>query len=125
MRVLCCLDGSNIEQVTKALAVLVNPNDRTIGLLYVTDSGPHDEIERKREGLLRPRHPSGPLKERIQRAETAATQDILQEGLRYLPVSEMLHREGRPEREIVQCISEWKADLVVICPRSPRFGGPP
>ena len=125
MRVLCCLDGSNIEQISKALAALVNPNDRTIGLLYVTDSGPHDEIERKREGLLRPRHPSGPLKERIQRAETAATQDILQEGLRYLPVSEMLHREGRPEREIVQCISEWKADLVVICPRSPRFGGPP
>ncbi len=125
MRVLCCLDGSNIEQISKALAALVNPNDRTIGLLYVTDSGPHGEIERKREGLLRPRHPSGPLSERIQRAETAAAQDILQEGLHYLPGAEMLHREGRPEREIVQCASEWNADLVVICPRSPGFESPP
>lgn len=125
MRVLCCLDGSNIEQVSKALASLVSPNNRTIGLLYVTDSGPHGEIERKREGLLRPRHPSGPLSERMRRAETAAAQDILQEGARYLPGAEMLHREGRPEREIVQCASEWNADLVVICPRSPGFGSPP
>ncbi len=125
MRVLCCLDGSNIEQVTKALAALVNPNERTTGLLYVTDSGPHGEIERKREGLLRPRHPSGPLRERMQQAETAAAQDILQEGVHYLPGAEMLHREGRPEREIVQCASEWNADLIVICPRSPGFGGPP
>ncbi len=125
MRVLCCLDGSNIEQVTKALAALVSPNERTTSFLYVTDSGPHGEIERKREGLLRPRHPGGPLNERMQQAETAAAQDILQEGSRNLPGAEMLHREGRPEHEIVQCASEWNADLVVICPRSPGFGGPP
>jgi nucleotide-binding universal stress UspA family protein len=55
----------------------------------------------------------------------AAAQDILQEGARYLPGAEMLHREGRPEREIVQCALEWNADLVVICPRSPGLGGPP
>src|SRR5260370_38387079 len=124
MRVLCCLDGSNIEQISKALAALVNPNDRTIGLLYVTDSGPHGEIERKREGLLRPRHPSGPLSERIQRAETAAAQDILQKGLHYLPAPELLHREERPEREIVQCASECNADLRVITLRSPGLKSP-
>lgn len=124
MRVLCCLDGSNIEQITKALSALVNANERIIGLLYVTDSGPHGEMERKREGLLRPRHPSGPLIERVQQAEAAAAQDILQEGLRYLPGAETLHREGRPEREIVQCASDWNADLVVICPRTLGFDGP-
>jgi len=57
------------------------------------------------------------------RKETAAAQDILQEGTRYLPGAQMLHREGRPEQEIVQCASDWSADLVVICPRSPGFGG--
>src|SRR5713101_4844126 len=101
MRVLCCLDGMNIDQVSKAVAIIATANDGTIGLLYVTDSGPHGEIERKREGLLRPRHPSGPLNDRMRRAETAAAQDILQEGVHYLPGAEALHREGRPEHEIV------------------------
>jgi nucleotide-binding universal stress UspA family protein len=124
MRILCCLDGTNIEQLTKALSLIVNPDERTLGLLYVTDTGPHGEIERKREGLLRPRHPSGPLSERMRQAEATAAQDILQEGLRYLPDAETLHREGRPEREIVNCAAEWNADLIVICPRSPQYGGP-
>lgn len=124
MRVLCCLDGTNIEQISKALSSLLIADERTIGLIYVTDSGPHAEIERKREGLLRPRHPSGPLSERMRQAETVAAQDILQEGLRYLPGTETLHREGRPEREIVNCAAEWNADLVIICPRSPEYGGP-
>lgn len=82
-------------------------------------------MERKRERLLRPRHPSGPLSERVRQAEAAAAQDILQEGLHYLPGTETLHREGRPEREIVQCASDWNADLIVICPRTPGFGDPP
>ena len=124
MRVLCCLDGTNIEYIRKALSTLLIADERTIGLLYVTDSGPHHEIERKREWLLRPRHPSGPLQEKIQHAEAGAAQDILQEGLRYLPQAELLSREGRPEQEIIQCASEWQADLIVICPRSPAFGGP-
>ena len=124
MRVLCCLDGTNIEHISRALSTLVTADERTIGLLYVTDLGPHHEIERKREGLLYPRHPSGPLHEKIQRAEVAAAQDILQEGLRYIPNAETLSREGRPEREIIQCASEWNADLIVICNRSPAFGGP-
>ena len=124
MRVLCCLDGINIEHISRALSALVTADERTIGLLYVTDSGPHHEIERKREGLLRPRHPSGPLQEKIQSAEVSAAQDILQEGLRYLPQAETLSREGRPEQEIIQCASEWHSDLIIICPRSPAFGGP-
>jgi nucleotide-binding universal stress UspA family protein len=124
MRVLCCLDGSNIEQISSALSTLVTIEERTVGLLYVTDTGPHNEMERKREWLLRPRHPSGPLQEKIQQAEIGAAQDILQEGLRYLPQAEKLSREGRPEQEIVQCASVWHADLIVICPRSPAFGGP-
>jgi nucleotide-binding universal stress UspA family protein len=50
--------------------------------------------------------------------------DILQEGLRYVPQAETLSREGRPEREIIQCAAEWHADVIVICSRSPAFGGP-
>ena len=124
MRVLCCLDGTNIEHITRSASTMITADERNIGLLYVTDSGPHCEMERKREGLLRPRHPSGPLQEKMQRAELGAAQDILQEGLRYLPQAETLSREGRPEQEIIRCASEWHADLIVICPLSPAFGRP-
>lgn len=124
MRVLCCLDGTNIEHVSRVISTLISSDELIIGLLYVTDSGPHHEIERKREWLLRPRHPSGPLQEKIQHAEAGAAQDILQEGVRYLPQAESLSREGRPEQEIIQCASEWEADLIVICPRTPALGGP-
>ena len=124
MRILCCLDGTNIEHISRALSTMITADERTIGMLYVTDSGPHHEIERKREWLLRPRHPSGPLREKIQHAEAGAAQDIFQEGIRYLPQAETLSREGRPEQEIIQCASEWHADLIVICPRSSAFGGP-
>jgi nucleotide-binding universal stress UspA family protein len=124
MRVLSCLDGTNIEHISQAISTLITADERIIGLLYVTDSGPHHEIERKREWLQRPRHPSGPLQEKIQQAEVGAAQDILHEGLRYLPQAETLSREGRPEQEIIECASEWHADLIVICSRSPAFGGP-
>jgi len=124
MRVLCCLDGSNIEHISRALSTLVPVEDRTVGLLYVTDTGPHHEMERKREGLLRPRHPSGPLQEKIHQAEVGAAQDILQEGLRYIPQAKTHSSEGRPEHVIVQYAAEWHADLIVICPRSPASEGP-
>jgi len=110
--------------MSKALASLVRADERTSGLLYVTDSGPYAEMERKREGLLRPRRPSGPLEQRMRQAETVAAQDILQEGLRYLPGAQTLQREGRPEREIVNCAAEWNADLIVICPRANYDGRP-
>lgn len=124
MRVLSCLDGSNIEHISRALSMLISADELIVGLLYVTDSGPHHEIERKREGLLRPRHPSGPLQEKMQQAEVGAAQDILQEGLRYLPQAETFSREGKPENEIIQCAYEWHSDLIVICSRPPAFGGP-
>ena len=60
----------------------------------------------------------------MRQAEEAVTQDILQEGQRYLPDAETLHREGKPEREIVQCAAEWHADLILICPRPPGYAGP-
>ena len=37
MRVLCCLDGTNIEHISRALSTLATADERTIGLLYVTD----------------------------------------------------------------------------------------
>jgi nucleotide-binding universal stress UspA family protein len=61
----------------------------------------------------------------MRQAETVAAQEILQEGQQYLPGTETLHLEGRPEREIVNCAARWNADLIVICPRTPGYGGPP
>src|SRR2546421_8961616 len=124
MRVLCCLDGTNIEHISRALSTLITADERTIGLLYVTDSGPHHEIERKREGLLRPRHPSGTLQEKIQQAEVAVAQDILQEGLRYLSDAQTLSRDGRPEQEIIQSDSELHAPPIHLRPPSPLAGDP-
>ncbi|HJT58124.1 MAG TPA: universal stress protein [Ktedonobacteraceae bacterium] len=124
MRVLCCLDGTNVEQISKAISTMLQPEARTIGLLYVIDSGPHGEMERQRERFLRPPHPPLARREQMRQAEVASAQDILEEGTRYLPGAEQLQREGHPEREIVQCATDWSADLVVICPRSPKNPGP-
>jgi len=125
MRVLCCLDGTNMEVLQKASSTLLNNAELTIGLLYVIDSGPRGDIERTRERFFRPHHLPTPREEQMRQAEIATAQDILQEGLRYFTQAETLQREGRPEREIVQCAVEWHADLVLICPRSPEFASPP
>ena len=124
MRVLCCLDGTNIEQISKATMALLTAQPLTLGLLYVIDAGPRAEIERTRERFLRPSGPLSPRRDQMQQAEEASAQDILNEGLRYLPHAEILQRQGRPEREIVNCAAEWNADLVVICPRA-EYGGKP
>lgn len=124
MRVLCCLDGTNIEQVSNAVKTMLNPDSLTIGLLYVIDSGPQEELALHRERFLRGPRPPGPRHEQMRKAEVASAQDILDEGLRYLPGAERLQRNGRPEREIVQCAAEWSADLIVICPRSPLISEP-
>jgi nucleotide-binding universal stress UspA family protein len=125
MRILCCLDGTNIEVLQKAVSTMLNSTGLTAGLLYVIDSGPRGDIERTRERFFRPHHLSIERAEQLRQAETTAAQDILQEGLRYFAQAETLQREGRPEREIVQCAAEWQADLILICPRSPEFSGPP
>ena len=124
MRVLCCLDGTNIEQVSKTVSTMLNPASLTLGLLYVIDSGPQEDLERHRERFLRGPHPPKPRRDQMHEAEAASAQDILDEGLRYLPDAELLQRSGRPEREIVRCAAEWNADIIVIFPRSPTYGGP-
>jgi nucleotide-binding universal stress UspA family protein len=125
MRVLCCLDGTNIEVLQKASSTMLNSAELTFGLLYVIDSGPRGDIERTRERLFRLNRLPTQREEQMRQAETTTAQDILQEGLRYFAQAETLQREGRPEREIVQCAAEWHADIILICPRSPEFTGPP
>ncbi len=118
MRVLCCLDGRNIEQISSAVSSFLSPDALILGLLYVVDSGPQADMERQRSRLLRSRELAGPRLEQMRQAEQDAAQDILDEGKRYLVGAETLQREGRSEREIVNCAAEWRADLLVLCPRS-------
>ena len=124
MRVLCCLDGTNFGQVSKATKMLSANQPIALGLLYVTDTGPRRDIEHTRERFLRRPAPPGPREQEMQQAEHAAAEDILSEGLRHLPNAETLQRQGRPEREIVNLAAEWQADLVVLCPRA-QYGGKP
>lgn len=124
MRILCCLDGTNIEQISRAVNVLLSTEARTMGVLYVTDTGPEKQMERQRERLWRPT-PSPPARRtQVQQAEEAAARDILEEGRRALGEAEMLRRTGRPEREIVQAAEEWRADMLVICSRALQARGP-
>jgi nucleotide-binding universal stress UspA family protein len=124
MRLLCCLDGSNIERINHAVTSFLPSEGLTIGLLYVIDMGPHEDIGLQRERFLRPPLPGPPRREQMRQADESSAQDILEEGLRYFPGASTIRREGRPEREIVNFAAEWNADLIVICPRSPQSGGP-
>jgi nucleotide-binding universal stress UspA family protein len=122
MRVLCCLDGTNVGQVSKATEMLSPAEPKKFRLLFVTDTGPRHDIEHVRERFLRHRGPPPPREEEMRQAETTSAQDILNEGLRDFPGAETLHRQGRPEREIVNTAAEWQADLVIICARA-EYGG--
>ena len=124
MRVLCCLDGTNVEQVNQAVGALLKAEPRTMGLLYVTDTGPQEEMERHRERFLRPPYPPLPRREQMRQAEETSAQEILEEGSLSLGGAEKLWRAGRPEREIVQAVVEWQADVLVICSHSSQGGGP-
>src|SRR5260370_17772880 len=112
MRVLGCLDGTNVEQVSKATEMLLATQSLTLGILYVIDTGPRKDIEHTRERFLRPPGPPGSREYEMQQAEQAAAQDILNEGLRYLPNAETFHRHGRPDPEIVNGIADWHAALL-------------
>lgn len=125
MRVLCCLDGTNTEQLSKAVSTMLRVDLLTIGLIYVIDSGPHGEIERQRERFLRRPELTPQRREQMRQAEETSAQDILEEGTRFFLGAELLRREGRPEREIVQCAAEWAADVVVLCSRSMLSEAPP
>jgi hypothetical protein len=52
MRVLCCLDGTNGKQVSKATEMLA-AQSLVLGALYVIDTGPRKDIEQTRERFLR------------------------------------------------------------------------
>ena len=123
MRVLFCLDGTNVEQVSQAKAML-SESAQTVGILYVIDSGPREDIGRVRERFLRRPGSSPPREEEMLQTERATAKDILDEGRRLLPEAEVLERKGRPEREIVNGAAEWRADLLVLCPRA-EYGGKP
>lgn len=122
MRVLCCLDGTNLLQVSKATELLSTSQSLTIGLIYVTDLGPRHDIEHLRERFHRHPEPPRPREEEMRWAERSSAQDILNEGLTHFSGAETIRREGRPEREIVNTAAEWQADLVIICPRA-EYGG--
>ena len=124
MRILCCLDGTNVEPVSKATEMLAATQSLTLGILYVIDTGPRKDIEHTRERFLRAPARPGSREDEMQQADQAAAQDILNEGLRYLPDADKFQRQGRPEREIVNVAAEWQADLVIICPRA-EYGGKP
>jgi nucleotide-binding universal stress UspA family protein len=124
MRVLCCLDGTNGEQVSKTTEMLSATPPPTLGILYVIDTGPRKDIEHTRERFLRRPGPPRSREDEMEQAELAAAQEVLNEGLRYIPNAEPFRRQGRPEREIVNVAAEWQADLVIICPRG-EYGGKP
>ena len=117
MRVLCCLDGTNAEPISRATGLL-SPNSLTVALIYVIDQGPHHDIEHARERHFRPLAPPPAREHQMLEAEKGSAQEILDEGRRFLTEAETLQREGRPEREIVNAAAEWEADLVVICTRA-------
>ena len=131
MRVLCCLDGTNAEQIGRALEMLSAVQPLTVSMLHVIDTGPRKDIDLIRERFLRPpmhppHHPAPPVypphhiphEEEMSEAERASAEEILNEGRRYLASAETLEREGRPELEIVNVAAEWRADLVVVCSRA-------
>lgn len=124
MRILCCLDGTNIAQISKATEMLSAAWPCTFGILFVTDTGPRHEMEHVRERFLRHPGPPPPREEEMRQAERSSAQDILNEGLSHLPGAETLQRVGRPEREIVNAAAEWRADLVIVCPRA-QYGDEP
>ena len=124
MRILVCLDGTNGEQVSKATEMLSTTQPLTSGILYVIDTGPRKDIEQTRERFFRRPGPPRSREDEMEKAELAAAQDVLNEGLRYLPKAETFRRQGRPEREIVNVAAEWQANLVIICPRA-EYGAEP
>ena len=124
MRILCCLDGTNGEQASRATEMLSATQPLTLGILYVIDTGPRKDIEHTRERFLRRPGPPRSREDEMEQAELAAAQDVLDEGLRYIPNAETFRRQGRPEREIVNLAAEWQADLLIICPRG-EYGGKP
>ncbi len=116
MRVVCCLDGTNLKTLSGGLALLVRAESFTAVFLHVIDVGPREELRLRH----RP-HPFGrpALREgEIPEAERVTAKEILDEAAEAVPGAELMLREGRPEREIVNAVAEWRADLILLCPRT-------
>ena len=124
MRILCCLDGTNIKQVSSAAQMFSSAEPLAIALLTVIDVGPRRDIDRTRERFWRRPLHHEPVTDEMQAAERAASEEILKTGLGSLPLAETLLREGRPELEIVNAAAEWRADVILICPRA-EYGEAP
>jgi len=143
VRVLCCLDGTNSEQIGRALEMLSAVQPLTVGMLHVIDTRPRKDMDLIRERFLRPplhpppppphphRHPPPPpehlplhppREEEMSEAERASAQEILNEGRGYFASADTFEREGRPELEIVNLAAEWRADLLVVCSRAAYQG---
>jgi len=124
MKILCCLDGTNTDPVSRAARMFDAAQPLRIGLLTVMDAGPRRDIDRTRERFWRPPIHRQPVIQEMLAAEKEASDDILRAGLERLPEAESLLRQGYPELEIVNTAAEWKADVILICPRA-EYGAPP
>ncbi len=124
MRILYCLDGTNLESVGFAKRMLSENQPNTVGILHVIDTSPRDDIARTRERFLRRPVPPPIRDDEMRQTESSVSHDILNEGLGSLPGAETLERRGHPEREIVNCAAEWRADLVIVCARAQDGGKP-
>ncbi len=124
MRILCCLDGTNFEQISNAISSLVASDSQTLSFIYVIDTRPQREMEHRTGPLLRRPRPDAPQMERMKQAEEEAAQEVLVEAHAHYPEAETLYRTGQPERVVVNYAAEWNADLIVLSPRSPQSGGP-
>ncbi|HEY6840821.1 MAG TPA: hypothetical protein VI114_06350, partial [Chthoniobacterales bacterium] len=62
MRVLYCLDGTNVKQFSQARTMVAASETATLGILHVIDSGPREDLGRARERFLRKPGPP-PLRE--------------------------------------------------------------
>jgi nucleotide-binding universal stress UspA family protein len=122
MRVLCCLDGTNAEQIAKATEMLSASQPLTLSILYVIDIGPRAEMHHLRERFFRSRAQHLPREQQMLESERSSARDILNTGLRYMAHAETIEREGRPGHEIVNVAAEWRADVVLICARA-QYGG--
>ncbi len=124
MRVLCPLDGTNVEQVNEAIANLVASDNLIVSFLYVIDTRPQQNMERRTGPLMRRSRPDDPRFTRIQQVNEEVADEILAEAQVRHPGAEHVVRRGQPERVIVNYAAEWSADILVVCPRSLQSGGP-
>ncbi len=124
MRILGCLDGTNVEQIAHAVQLFFRAEAPLAVLLTVIDTGPRHDLERMRERFMRPPMGRNALTDEMLTAETVAAREILDAGAQYLKGAETMLRQGRPELEIVNVAAEWKADLILIGARA-EFGESP